>query len=123
MRLRPLILSGIAACAATAPAWTHHSHGNYQMNEYTSIEGTVREFHLVNPHTWIYLEVMNAEGQPELWALEAGGRVQLARIGVTSETLEIGDTVSARCHRLRDGANGCLLGFLTTADGVEKEWD
>jgi hypothetical protein len=28
-----------------------------------------------------------------------------------------------RCHRLRDGSNGCLLGYVTTADGVEKIFD
>lgn len=123
MRYKAWSLFAIGACAVATSGWAHHSHGNYQMSEYTSLEGTVREFHLVNPHTWIYLEVPNAAGEPELWALEAAGVRQLADIGVTSDTLEIGDTVSVRCHQLRDGSNGCLLGFLTTADGVEKEWD
>ncbi len=123
MRSTALSFFAFAACAATFSAWAHHSHGNYQMTEYTHIEGTVREFHLVNPHAWIYLEVLNEDGQPEMWALEAGGVRQLNEVGITAETVKVGDVISARCHRLRDGSNGCLLGFLTSTDGVEREWD
>jgi hypothetical protein len=48
--------------------------------------------------------------------------------GISEFTL--GDTVKVRCHRLRDGSNGCLLGFLTPIHGdtargygAEKKWD
>lgn len=123
MQLKSLSLAAMAAYAVTFPAWAHHSHGNYQLTEYTLLEGTVKEFHMVNPHTWIYLEVTDAGGQPKLWALETTGIRGLTRIGVTRDTVKVGDTISVRCHRLRDGSNGCLLGFLTPEGGVEKEWD
>ena len=123
MQLRSLSPAAMAACAVAFPAWAHHSHGNYQLTEYTLLEGTVKEFHMVNPHTWIYLEVTDAGGQPNLWALETTGIRGLTRIGVTRDTVKVGDTISVRCHRLRDGSKGCLLGFLTPEGGVEKEWD
>jgi hypothetical protein len=37
--------------------------------------------------------------------------------------LKPGDKIAVRCHQLRDGSNGCLLGFITTADGQEKIFD
>lgn len=123
MRSNVFALTAIAACVAAVPAWAHHSHGNYQMTDYVHLEGTVREFHLVNPHAWIYLEVMNSEGEGELWALEAGGVRQLTESGITEDMLSVGDNVTVRCHQLRDGSNGCLLGFLTGKDGIEREWD
>ncbi|MCZ6475682.1 MAG: DUF6152 family protein [Gammaproteobacteria bacterium] len=123
MQLKSLSLAAMATYAVAFPAWAHHSHGNYQLTEYTLLEGTVKEFHMVNPHTWIYLEVTDAGGQPNLWALETTGIRGLTRIGVTRDTVKVGDTISVRCHRLRDGSNGCLLGFLTPEGGVEKEWD
>lgn len=123
MQLKFLSLAAMAAYAVAFPAWAHHSHGNYQLTEYTLLEGTVKEFHMVNPHTWIYLEVTDAGGQPNLWALETTGIRGLTRIGVTRDTVKVGDTISVRCHRLRDGSKGCLLGFLTPEGGVEKEWD
>ena len=45
----------------------HHSHGNYNMTEYTILKGVVKEVHWINPHTWIYIEVKDATGEPTMW--------------------------------------------------------
>ena len=37
------------------------------------IQGVVKEVHLVVPHSWVYIEVKDAKGEPEMWALEATG--------------------------------------------------
>jgi Family of unknown function (DUF6152) len=121
--MRVLSLAAIATCAVALPAWAHHSHGNYQMTEYTILEGKVTEVHWINPHIWIYLEIMGDSGEPDVWALETAGATGLARKGITQETVKVGDTISVRCHQLRDKSNGCLLGFLTTQGGEEVEWD
>lgn len=123
MQLKFLSLVAIVVQILASPAWAHHSHGNYQMTEYTFLEGMVIETHWVNPHSWLYLEVTDADGQPMLWALETTGVNGLRRLGVTEDTVRVGDTISVRCHQLRDGSPACLLGFLTPEDGVEKEWD
>jgi Family of unknown function (DUF6152) len=115
-----LVVIGMAAFAVSA--WAHHSHGAY-VDTFMDIQGVVKEIHLVVPHSWVYLEVKNTKGEPELWALEATGRTGLERVGVTANTIRPGDTVKARCHRLRDGSNGCLLGFLKAKDGTVKDWD
>jgi hypothetical protein len=84
----------------------------------------VKEVHLLLPHSWIYLEVKDPKGgEAQVWALEATGRNGLERIGVTKEYVKPGDTIKARCHVLRDGSNGCLLGFLKAKDGTVKDWD
>jgi len=123
MKLGSLSLAIIAANALAVSAWAHHSHGNYQLTEYTHVTGTVKEIHLINPHSWIYIEIVDAAGEPTMWAMEATGPRGLARAGITRDIIDIGDTVSARCHQLKDGSNGCLLGYLTTEDGIEREWD
>jgi len=123
MQLRSLSLTGIAAFAVALSASAHHSHGAYRMTEYTQIEGTVTDMYWINPHAWIYLEVVGGDGQPAVWALESAGASSLVGAGVNPDDVEVGDSISVRCHQLRDGSNGCLLGFVTTADGVEKEWD
>jgi hypothetical protein len=117
-----LRLALVGAVVLALPGWAHHSHGNYT-NTFIDIEGVVKEVHLIVPHSWVYLEVKNARGEPELWALEATDRDGLERAGVTREYVRPGDTVKARCHRHRDGTNGCLLGFLKARDGSVKDWD
>ena len=86
-------------------------------------KGVVKEVHLVVPHSWVYMEVNDEKGEPQIWALEATGRGQLERLGVTREYIKPGDKIKVRCHVLRDGSRGCLLGFLKAADGTVKDWD
>jgi hypothetical protein len=118
-----LSLAAICAMLAVTAASAHHSHGNYA-DTFMDVEGVVKEVHFIVPHSWVYIEVKNpAGGEPQLWALEATGRGGLERIGVTKEYIKPGDSVKARCHRLRDGSNGCLLGFLKAKDGTVKDWD
>ena len=118
------VLAASLACVMSfnLPAVAHHSHGNY-VATFMDIEGVVKQVHLLNPHSWIYLEVRNASGQPQTWALEATNVIGLQRIGVTRDSLKAGDTIKARCHPLRDGSRGCLLGFLKAPDGSIKDWD
>lgn len=113
----------LALVASSLPAWSHHSHGNYLTTEYTQLQGTVREIHWINPHTWIYLDVPGENDQTVLWVLEGASPAELLRDGWARDDVEAGDTISVRCHQLRDRSNGCLLGFLTPEGGVEKEWD
>jgi hypothetical protein len=123
MRLRSgLRLAFIGVAVLALPGWAHHSHGNYS-DTFIDIQGVVKEVHLIAPHSWIYLEVKNAQGAGELWALEATDRPGLERSGVTRDYVKPGDPVKARCHRHRDGSNGCLLGFLKARDGSVKDWD
>ena len=117
-----LALTVICAVALGLPVRAHHSHGNY-VDTFMDISGVVKEVHLVVPHSWVYIEAKNEKGEPEMWALEATGRVGLQKIGVTADYLKVGDTIKARCHRQRDGSNGCLLGFLKDKDGTVKDWD
>ncbi len=123
MRLKFMGLAAIAAYTVALSAWAHHSHGAYAMTGYTQVAGTVTDVYWINPHAWVYIDVVNDSGQTVSWALEAAGATTLVRGGVDPDGVKAGDTISVRCHQLRDGSNGCLLGYVTTEDGVEIEWD
>jgi uncharacterized protein DUF6152 len=114
------ILIGAVALAGSAAA--HHSHGNYQQY-FVDLEGTVTEIQLINPHSWIYMDVRGANGDAVSWALEATGVGGLTRLGVVRGYVKAGDQIKVRCHPLRDGTEGCLLGFVQAADGTIKDWD
>jgi hypothetical protein len=117
-----LSLAAVIAVCLTVSASAHHSHGQYEQT-FRDIEGVVKEVHLVAPHSWVYLEVKDAKGGMQLWALEGTSRADLEKMGVNREYIKPGDTVKARCHPLRDGNSGCLLGFLRARDGSVKNWD
>jgi hypothetical protein len=117
------LLFSVAVICTSLPVLAHHSHGQYE-DTFMDIEGVVKEVHLVVPHSWLYLEVKDPKGgEPQVWAVEATGRTGLQKAGITPDYVKAGDTVKARCHHLRDGSNGCLLGFLKAKDGTVKDWD
>ena len=130
MLVRFLGLAALCAVLSVLPAWAHHSHGNYDTTKWTTMEGKVTEVHWLVPHSWLYIEVKDDKGEPRLWSLEATGYGGLQRVGVKREDVKPGDLVKVRCHLLRDGSKGCLLGYVTPmhgdparGHGAEKDWD
>lgn len=112
-----------ALCGLAATVSAHHSHGNYNLTGYITLTGTITEVQWLNPHSWVYIEVKDARGEAEVWALEGASVVQLQRRGWTKGSLKVGSTVGVRCHQLRDGSNGCLLGYITVPGSEEKLFD
>jgi hypothetical protein len=125
MRFTSIALAAAVAAALAVPASAHHSHANYNTNEFITLSGTITEVTWTNPHVWIYMDVADAQGRPQMWALEGGSVTSLMRGGWQRDSLKPGDKVSMRCNRLRDGSEGCLLGFVTNINGtaMDKEFD
>ena len=123
MQPKRLALVFIATLTVTLTGWAHHSHGNYEMTQYIELDGTVTDIYFINPHAWLYMDVETEAGEVVTWAMEAAGASTLSSAGITEDELKPGDGIHVKCHALRDGSPGCLLGFITTPDGVVKEWD
>lgn len=130
MQRKFFMLTAICVIALALPAWAHHSHNGYEVTVWTDMEGTVSELHLIVPHSWLYLDVEDDNGEAVTWALEAAGPNRMIQNGAKREDVQVGDRIKVRCHVLRDGSNGCLLGFVTPdhgdparGHGVEIHWD
>ncbi len=122
--IRKFLVTALVGVAMwISPAVAHHSHGNYQLEGLIRLQGTVQEVHWMNPHAWIYLDVTELGTESGLWVLEGGSIAALTRRGWARDDIGAGDAISVRCHQLRDRSKGCLLGFITTEGGEEKEWD
>ena len=93
---------------------------------FSEVQGAVKEVRWGPPHVWVMLEVKSAEGELQLWPLEAASPSALQSMGLTSSYLKAGDTVKARCRRLRvvekGKDNDCILGFLKGSDGKARDW-
>lgn len=124
-----LCVAGLGTAVAT-PLIAHHSHANYDIATWTVMEGTVKQMVLMAPHSIVYLDVKDEKGGVATWALEATNQRTILNNGVKREDVRPGDVIRVRCHVLRDGHKGCLLGFVTPmhgdaarGHGVELEWD
>jgi hypothetical protein len=124
------VVATLSVAVLAVPVSAHHSHASYDVSKWVTLEGTVKQVVLISPHSLLYLDVKDEHGDTATWALEATAPAGILRNGVRREDVRAGDRVKARCHVLRDGAKGCLLGFVTPmhgdaarGDGVEREWD
>jgi hypothetical protein len=92
MKSRLLILMIVATLVSGVAAYAHHSFaGTYIEDRLMRIEGTVKEFNIRNPHSFINIEVKQKDGTVTRWGGEWGGVTQLSQGGVTRFTLEPGD--------------------------------
>jgi len=84
----------LALCAGgVIAAHAHHSiAGVYDTSRQVSIDGLVSEFHFVNPHPFVLVNVTD-RGTVQQWKLEMDNRSELVQVGMTGETLKSGDRV------------------------------
>ena len=106
-----------AALFATEPGRAHHSFAtHYLMGQSMEITGVVTEVTLRSPHSFYTLEVMTENGAVE-WEVEAHAIPLLRRLGIDSETIQPGDTITVEGPPPR-GTNRVTFGSLITlADG------
>ena len=113
----------IALCTAgllafSTPAWVHHSGAMFDPAKEQTITGKVTEFNWTNPHSSFKVEVADATGAAEIWAIEMGGPQNLMHDGWKRSSIKPGDKVTVVVRPLRDGKPGGSYVSITLADGT-----
>lgn len=103
--------------AVSGAAAAHHSFSMFDRDKTDTVVGTVKEFELINPHSWLRVMVADPQGKVSEWAMEMGGPGQLERNGFTRDAIHTGDKVTVKLHPLRDGSYGGQLVSVTLANG------
>ncbi|MFT5320560.1 MAG: hypothetical protein ACI934_000701 [Pseudohongiellaceae bacterium] len=86
------------------PVHAHHSFAaEYDPEQPVTVEGIVERVAWVNPHAYIYINVMDDSGETVLWAFEALSPNSLARQGWTANSLQPGEAVIIKGFMARDG--------------------
>jgi len=113
-----LALSAVGLLLAAIPAWSHHAFtAEFDANQPIKLRGTVVRFELINPHSWIHMDVKNADGTTTRWMIEGGTPNTWLRQGITKKTLPIGGEILVDGYRAKDGSNRANGRDVTFADG------
>ena len=102
-RSLPMLVGAVAAMLATPGALAHHSARlQYDMEQVTEVEGEITSLVWRNPHVRFTLREPEGAAQQE-WAVESIPVTRLARIGVSRDMLEVGQTVRVAGYPARIG--------------------
>jgi hypothetical protein len=88
------------------------------MSQPITVQGTITQVLLRNPHSWFRLNVKDASGKVEEWSFEAGTPSGMIRNGYRADVIKEGTQVTIKGFRSRDPEQKRgMLRELTTADG------
>ena len=114
-----LILFGFAMglILVSRPVLAHHGSANFQMDQVSTIKGTVVDYELINPHVQIFLKVEQEGGKVVDWNVEGVSLNMMVRAGFKRDSMKAGDTVSVTGHPGKNGKPVLLLMKILLADG------
>jgi hypothetical protein len=113
-----IVGAGLLLAAAVVPAWAHHAFSaEFDSKKPITLRGTVTRVEWINPHSWIHIDVKDADGTVVNWMIEGGSPNAMLRRGVTKNLIPEGTEVVVDGYRAKDGSNRANGRDITLADG------
>jgi Family of unknown function (DUF6152) len=113
-----VVVAGASLLIAAMPAWAHHAFAaEFDAKKPVHLEGVLTKVELINPHTWIHVDVTEADGKVTSWMVEAGSPNVLLRRGFTKTTIQPGTKVVVEGYQSKDGSLRANGRDITLPDG------
>jgi hypothetical protein len=107
-----------AACLLAPAANAHHAFAtSFDVNSPIDLLGTVSKVELINPHSWIHIDVVDESGEKQTWRIEGGSPNALYRNGITKDSVPIGAELAISGYQARDGSLRAVGRDITFSDG------
>ncbi len=104
--VQPVFLAAALFGLAT-PALAHHSFGQFDMSVPKHWSGTLTEMHLINPHSYMEIDVVEENGKKSHIRCEMRAAALLRRSGWSAEMFKPGSHIEVDGHPHRTDANAC----------------
>lgn len=114
------VVAVVAVAALTgAPADAHHASAPFYDNtKSVTAEGVVTRFLFRNPHSFLFLDGEDDNGETIAWEIEMGTAVSMSRRGWTPQTIQVGDRIRVVGQPSRaPGTHGICCAEIMQPDG------
>ena len=121
MRITMTVAGGVLAVGllmGTMPLKAHHAFAAaFDENRPINLVGVITKVELINPHSWIWLEVKGKDGKVVNWGIEGGPPSNLLRNGVTKTSLPVGTEIKLFGYQVKSGETKGVGVFVEYPDG------
>jgi hypothetical protein len=115
----PAFLVLTVLCAA--PAYAHHGPGTFELGKSVTFTGKLTRIDFVNPHSWLYFEITDANGKVSKYRCEMRSAHTLRRSGWTKELFPINSKVTIEAAPDRADPNSCYLNTIRFENGSHMD--
>ena len=108
----------VGLLAGAMPLKAHHAvSAAFDENRPINLMGVVTKVELVNPHSWIWLDVKDKDGKVVNWGIEGGPPSNLFRNGITKASLPAGTEIKLFGYQAKSGESKGVGVFVEYLDG------
>jgi Family of unknown function (DUF6152) len=123
MMKKPFLTFGPLIAGLVFPltlAFGHHGWAEFDEKREITVQGTVIDFHYVNPHCVVEFEVKDEKGHVQKWQGEFSNPGVLSRRGWNAASLEAGEKLTIAGHPAWKGVLAIHVTRIVSASGALK---
>jgi len=122
---KPALIAFFVALAVQKPfisvVLAHHGGGSFDLSRSVTYNGTLTKVELVNPHSWLYFDVREADGKISHHRCEMRSVHVLRRSGWNKEQFPVGHPVTVEAAPDKVDPNSCYLNTIRFNDGTHMD--
>jgi hypothetical protein len=116
-----LVASLLTASVLVERAYAHHGAGRYDPRQKVELRGTLTRVDFVNPHTYVYFDVVGTDGKIIAMKCETRGATVLRRSGWSPEMFVRGASIKVTGSPHRDDPAACTVDTMTIGNAPTLE--
>src|SRR5215467_14166124 len=116
-----LVATMLAVPMLVERVYAHHGAGLYDVRKNVELEGKLTRLAFVNPHSYVYFDVVGADGKVIAMKCEMRSATTLRRSGWSPEMFVPGATIKVTGHPHREDPTACTVETLTLGNAPKLE--